>query len=93
MYATTQHIHWQFTWNSPDEETAAKWSSATGEAPEALFDAGKMAYLVYQVEKAPETGKIHIQGNDVINHFIYAITRVLVSDHEDSVQESQGDAW
>jgi len=49
MARSVQAVHWLWTWNAPDAETGAKWGAATVDAPFVLFDAGHMAYLVYQV--------------------------------------------
>lgn len=66
--AQGQGVHWLWTWNAPDEETGAKWSAATAEDPPVvMFDAGHMVYFVYQVEKAPTTGQIHLQGYVALN--------------------------
>lgn len=49
--------HWCWTWNAAADD-ADDWAAAV-DAPVALFDAGSMGYLVYQVEKGEH---VHLQG-------------------------------
>jgi len=54
-----QSIHWCFT--IPDIDQSIDYTKCV-DAPLPLFDVEKMDYLVYQIEKAPETGRLHVQG-------------------------------
>lgn len=52
-----QAIHWCWTWNASAEDSD-DWAAAV-DPPVDLWDAGEMAYLVYQVEKGEH---VHLQG-------------------------------
>lgn len=57
--------NWCFTWNADEENMEDfKWSDVGAACPCAGWpDAEpKIAYLVCQVERAPETGHVHVQG-------------------------------
>lgn len=55
--------NWVFTVNANEEE-ATRWvATATAElAPVDLYDAEHMRGIFYQLEKAPTTGQVHLQG-------------------------------
>lgn len=57
MARPIQCCNWCWTWNA-EEEDADAWAAAV-DPPVELFDAGHMAYLVYQVEKGTH---VHLQG-------------------------------
>lgn len=59
----SRSCNWCFTINATETEATAWEESATPDmAPVWLFDAGTMKGMLYQLEKAPTTGQIHIQG-------------------------------
>jgi len=52
--------HWCFTLHA-DEEEASLWA-VSSDPPLNVFDDEVIEYMVYQVERAPETGQVHLQG-------------------------------
>lgn len=56
--------NWCWTINANAEE-ALKWDTATGELlspPPLAIELGNAKYVQYQVERAPTTGQVHLQG-------------------------------
>jgi len=49
--------HWCFTLFRPEG-----WESIDGKDPANLYDPENMTYIIYQIERSPETHNIHLQG-------------------------------
>jgi len=48
-------LHWCFTWFD-------EWDESSDDDPACLYDSTVMEYIVYQLERCPETSRLHIQG-------------------------------
>lgn len=79
-------VNWRFTVNDIDQ--SIDYTTLT-DAPVDLYDPDHMAYMIYQVEKAPTTGNLHLQGFLVMKvkkrltqmKKIHATAHWLVSDY------------
>lgn len=60
----SQARQWCFTLHADSDDVATLWSAGTSEHPplESWYTAEKLRYMCYQVERCPDTGRVHIQG-------------------------------
>lgn len=87
-----RYNNWCFTINATPEE-AVQWDTATADAPAPLqidADAG-IRYLLYQLERAPTTGQLHLQGFVTYSQ-VHSLAQVKVTLHHDTahVEKMQG---
>lgn len=63
--------NWCFTLQASSEEERVTWAAPGTPCPVGYwFDSGKIKYLVCQLERAPETGQLHLQGYCQFNNQI-----------------------
>ena len=80
----TNGRNWCFTVNANEEEAKLWVDTATAElAPVDLFDAEHMKAAFYQLERAPTTGQVHLQGFVVMHKVsrLTAVSKVLPHAH------------
>ena len=76
--------NWVFTINADERETIEWTATATPELPPVmLYDAMSMRCIYYQLERAPTTGQLHLQGFIVTNKTMRlpAVSKLLPHAH------------